>query len=198
MKIITVTGFKGGVGKSTAAIHLAAYFSELGRTLLVDGDPNHTSIAWAQGGKLPFDVVTTNQVARAVQNRDFVIFDTPARPNSEDLSEMVGSCDLLILPTTPDIVSIRPMIATIQELGEANYRTLVSIVPPRPMKDGELAQKELKELGFPVFDTMIRRSVVFTKAATANIVVRDLEDPRGALAWEDYRSLGKEIQEILS
>lgn len=197
MKIITVTGFKGGVGKSTTAIHLAAFFSELGNTLLVDGDPNHTALAWSQGGKLPFDVVTTNQVARAVQKRDYVIFDTPARPNTEDLNEMVGSCDLLILPTTPDIVSIRPMIATIQALGEASYRTLVSIVPPRPMKDGELAQKELQELGFPVFNTMIRRSVVFTKAATASQVVRDLDDPRGALAWADYQTLGREIQELL-
>ncbi len=197
MKIITVTGFKGGVGKSTTAIHLAAFFSEQGRALLVDGDPNHTAVAWAKEGKLPFEVVTTNQVARAVKDRDWIIFDTPARPNSEDLSELVSGCDLLVLPTTPDIVSIRPMIATIQALGEANYKALVSIVPPRPMKDGDLAQKELKELGFPVFDTMIRRSVVFTKAATAGVAVKDLDDPRAALAWEDYRALGREITEIL-
>ncbi len=197
MKIITVTGFKGGVGKSTAAIHLATFFSEQGKALLVDGDPNHTSLAWAKEGKLPFDVVSTNQVARAVKDRDWIIFDTPARPNSDDLSELVSGCDLLVLPTTPDIVSIRPMIATIQALGVAHYKALVSIVPPRPMKDGELAQKELKELGFPVFDTMIRRSVVFTKAATASVAVRDLEDPRAGLAWSDYLALGQEVMEAL-
>jgi chromosome partitioning protein len=197
MKIITVTGFKGGVGKSTAAIHLAAFFSEHGQALLVDGDPNHTALAWAKEGKLSFEVVTTNQVARAVQGRDWIIFDTPARPNSDDLSELVSGCDLLILPTTPDIVSIRPMIATIQALGQATYRTLISIVPPRPMKDGDLAQKELQELGFPIFNTMIRRSVVFTKAASAGVVVRDLDDPRAAAAWEDYCALGREVMGIL-
>lgn len=198
MKIITVTGFKGGVGKSTAAIHLAAFFSELGTTLLVDSDPNHTAVAWAANGKLPFEVVTTNQVARAVSGKDWIVFDTPARPNSEDLSELVNGCDLLILPTTPDIVSIRPMISTIQALGKANYKTLISIVPPRPMKDGELAQAELKELGYPVFNAMIRRSVVFTKAATAGLTVRDLDDPRAALAWADYRALGQEVKETLA
>ena len=62
----------------------------------------------------------------------------------------------------------------------------------------ELAQKELKELGFPVFDTMIRRSVVFTKAAAAGVVVRDLPDPRAELAWEDYRALGREVMETLT
>jgi chromosome partitioning protein len=55
MRIVTVTGFKGGVGKSTTAIHLAAYFSALGQTLLVDGDPNHTAVAWAQRGRQRFE-----------------------------------------------------------------------------------------------------------------------------------------------
>ena len=198
MKIITVTGFKGGVGKSTAAIHLAAFFSDLGQTLLVDSDPNHTAVAWAAEGKLPFEVVTTNGVARAVTGKDWIIFDTPARPNSEDLSELVKGCDLLILPTTPDIVSIRPMLSTVEALGSANYRILISIVPPRPMKDGEQAQAELKALGYPIFETMIRRSVVFTKAASAGGVVRDLRDPSAAAAWEDYRTLGAEVKRIIT
>ena len=39
MKIVTVTGYKGGVAKSTTAIHVATFFSEQGKTILVDGDP---------------------------------------------------------------------------------------------------------------------------------------------------------------
>ena len=90
----------------------------MGATLLVDGDPNHTALGWADEGKLPFEVVGTNRVARAVGGKEWVVFDTPARPNSEELEELVKGCDLLVLPTTPDIVSIRPLIATIRELGE--------------------------------------------------------------------------------
>lgn len=197
MQIITVTGFKGGVGKSTTAIHLAAFFSELGNTLLVDGDPNHTAVTWANRGRLPFEVVTANKSLKAVAGRDFVIFDTPARPNSEDLAELVEGCDLLILPTTPDIVSIVPMMETIEALGKANYRTLLSIVPPRPIRDGENARIELLDQGFQVFETMIRRSVAFTRAAVAGVTVRDLDD-RLSASWLDYQALGEEIRSNLS
>ena len=148
MKIITVTGFKGGVGKSTTAIHIAAYFSAYGKTLLVDGDPNHTAVAWANRGKLPFEVVTSQQSLKAVAGKDWVIFDTPARPNSEDLSELIKGCDLLILPTSPDIVSILPMIDTVKALGRANYRALITIVPPKSSKEGKAAQAELRAAGY--------------------------------------------------
>ena len=50
MEFITITGHKGGVGKTMTAIHLATFFSEWGRTLLVDGDPNRTALSWQQRG----------------------------------------------------------------------------------------------------------------------------------------------------
>jgi len=39
-----------------------------------------------------------------------VVIDTPARPESDDLKELSKGCDLLILPTKPDIVSLEPML----------------------------------------------------------------------------------------
>lgn len=197
MKILTVTGYKGGVGKSTTAVHLATYFSDKGQTVLVDGDPNRTSVGWASRGSLPFTVADERQAMRLVPGADYVVIDTPARPNSDDLKELAKGCDLLILPTAPDVLSLQPMLETARDLGEAHYRALLTIVPPYPSREGELMRKDLKDGGVPVFETMIRRTVGFAKAALAGIPIRDLNDERVKAAWADYQALGDEIMEVL-
>ena len=35
---------------------------------------------------------------KTIAGKDYVVIDTPARPNSDDLKELAKGCDLLILP----------------------------------------------------------------------------------------------------
>lgn len=197
MKIITVTGYKGGVGKSTTAIHLATFFSEFGQTLLVDGDLNRTSIAWAQRGEFPFEVVSQHKAMKAISGKDYVVIDTPARPDSDELEELADGCDLLILPTTPDVVSLDPMMQTARDLGnEVVYRVLITIVPPYPNKEGGVMKQELQKADIPIFNTLIRRTTGYQQAAMKGVPIRDLKNGDLRKAWQDYKDLGKEIQEI--
>ena len=55
--IITVASYKGGVGKTTTAVHLAAFLQTLAPTLLLDGDDTRNATAWSQRGNgFPFKV----------------------------------------------------------------------------------------------------------------------------------------------
>ncbi len=163
---------------------------------MIDGDPNGSAIAWAELGNLPFEVVDQKGSMKAIGGNDFIVCDSPARPDSRDLKELKNGSDLLILPTIPDPVSLRPMLQTAAILAGSKYRALIAINPPKPNRDGELMREELRAADIPVFNTMIRRSIGVSKAALVGKAIRDLSGP-DRMAWLDYQALGKEVMELL-
>ena len=88
--IITMASFKGGVGKSTSAVHIAAHLAKSAKTLLVDGDPNRSVTRWASQGRLPFTVASEAQATMHARNYEHIVIDTKARPDPEDLREIIG------------------------------------------------------------------------------------------------------------
>lgn len=130
-----MASFKGGVGKSTSAVHIAAYLARSAKTLLVDGDPNRSVTRWAAEGRLPFTVVSEAQATMHARNYEHIVIDTKARPDPDDLREIATGCHLLVLPCTPDPLSVDALLATVKELkglGSERFRVLLTIVPPRP------------------------------------------------------------------
>src|SRR5262249_33599602 len=108
------------------------------------------------------------QLAKLIQGREYVIIDTAARPQSNDLQELGKGCDLMILPLTPSMMTADPTLLLIKHLQDikdirANYRALITIIPPPPSRDGELMREELRSAGVPVLETMIRRRSIYEK-----------------------------------
>lgn len=194
--ILTVASFKGGVGKTTTAVHLAAFLQRRAPTLLIDGDPNRSASKWTARGELPFRIVDERQAAKFARDYEHIVIDTEARPNEEDLRALADGCDLLVIPTTPDALALDALLLTVealQKVGADRYRILLTIIPPKPSKDGEEARGMLKRRGLPVFKGEIRRLVAFQKASLAGVPVHDVSDPRAQQAWSDYERVGKEI-----
>jgi len=195
--IITLASFKGGVGKTTSAIHFATYLQQSDSTLLVDGDPNHSALTWARHGKLPFKVVDERVAARYAREYKHLVFDLKARPEEDDLKAMVEGCDLLIIPSKPDPLSVDALLLTINMLrtiGAEQYRILLTIAPPRPITDAERAHEALESAGYPVLKTIIRRTKAFEDAAAQGIPVNLVTgNPLAKEAWNDYVNAAKEL-----
>lgn len=202
MKLITVTGLKGGVGKSTTAIHLCAYFQQMGKVVLVDYDINRTSFNWMERGSNPeafgFTVATEVTSQDFLRQFDYVFFDLPARPDSSELKEFVEESDLLILPSLPDSASLQPMLMTLDLIGDASYRCLLTAVPPHPDKSGQIIKADLEAEGIEVFKASIRRTNAFSKASNEGVPIFKVKGQAAKLVWSDYKNVGKEIMEIIA
>ena len=197
--IITVTSYKGGVGKTTTAIHLAAYLQRLAPTLLVDGDAIRSATRWSQrnaGSGLPFKIISYAQLARHASQFTHIIIDTEGNPSNDDFRDIARDSDFLVVPAVPETVATDGLQHTLQKLRDLNnerYRVLMTMVPPKPRTDGDQLRAMLNEENISVFKTEIPRLVAFEKAAAEGVPVYEVHDDRAARAWEAYEAAGKEI-----
>ncbi|HEY9708820.1 MAG TPA: ParA family protein [Oculatellaceae cyanobacterium] len=192
--IVTLVGLKGGVGKTTSAIHIAAYLQEKATTLLIDADKNRSALVWDRESKLPFKVSSEAAAPKFIKQHHHIVIDTQARPSEEELKDLVEGCDLMILPTTPKALDLDALAKTVDLLEgmNAKYKILLTQVPPRSSAARD-ARKSLEELNLPIFTAEIPRLVAFERAPFKGVLVKDYPDPRSQTAWESYQALGREI-----
>jgi chromosome partitioning protein len=193
--IITLASFKGGVGKTTSSVHIAAFLQTRAKTLLIDGDLNRSASRWGRRGQLPFLVVDERQAVRYARGYDHVVIDTAARPDEEDLKTLAEGCDMLVIPATPDVLALEALVLTcdaLKKLGTERFRVLITGASGRG-RDVEEARDALTNIGLPVMKTHIRRLAAFQKAALNGVPVYEVKDKRAKMAWLDYENVGREI-----
>lgn len=199
---VAISSFKGGVGKTTTAIHIAAYLQTLAPTLLLDGDATRNATEWAQRGQgLPYKVADVRSAMKLAKDYEHSVIDTGQRPSEADLKALAEGCDLLIIPAVPatmDSDGLRQTIEALQTLGADNFRVLITKSPPPPENEGTNLRDALKRAGVPTFKAAIPRLKAFEKAAAAGVIVSHVDDPRAARAWEAYESTGKEAVKYAS
>jgi chromosome partitioning protein len=203
---IVVLSRKGGVGKSTTAIHLGGYLAEVSEggddVLLVDTDPSRNALRWAKRGRLPFRVVGEDEVdANPTMARDaqHLIVDMRGSPSAEEIEDAMRLAEAMVIPIMPSGLALDTLLQTrrdLRRLGrEERYRVLLTAVPPWPYRRGPQARAKLEELCIPLFGGEVRRLEAFEAAADDGVLVRDLPDRRAQRGWEDYVQVGKELVE---
>jgi chromosome partitioning protein len=192
--IIAITALKGGVGKTTTAIHLAAYFQEKAPTLLIDADRNRSALHWSKDDTLSFFVASQAGSTGLIKKYSHIILDTRARPELDELKDFAESSDLLIVPTTANHLDIDATLKAVELLEplKVNFKVLLTKVDSRT-RSGRDARKILEDAKLPLFKTEIPHLVAFERAPERGVIIRDYPDPRSKFAWSRYQAVGQEI-----
>lgn len=201
-KILAIANGKGGVGKTTSAINLAALLSNTYKTLLVDADPQASASWWVDRGEMPFDLSqeTDPQLLKQlkkVKDYELVVVDTPPALRSDALKAVVGAADYLILPTQPAPMDLSALIETVRSAiatAKVNHRVLLTKVDPRSINEALEAQQSLMDAGIPTFNSFIRAYKVHERAPLEGLSIVQMKGKNAGIAASDYRKVTDELQ----
>jgi chromosome partitioning protein len=207
MDILGLLSRKGGVGKTTLALHLSVIAQDAGlRVLLIDLDPQGSAAAWWQAREADtpqLDVAQPGQLERLLEKArtvgfDLVIIDT--RPSVEaDAVHVAAMSNYLLIPTRPAILDLRAILATLDIVKGGRHRASI-ILNACPAPRGGIgeassvtdARKALKAFGVPVAPVSIVQRAALAHALVSGQAVSET-DP-DSKATKEFRALWRYLE----
>ncbi len=206
---IAVANQKGGTGKTTLAVNLAAGFHRRGQTVLLDADPQGSAGHWARVGGMENDLPPVQgvdadevyaSIMRASRSCRYVLVDCPPHLQSDTLRKVMGAVDLVLIPIQPsplDLWASVSMTTVVQEVRVGNPKLRAYMVLNQ--LDGRNAlsrsmHQALAEFDVPTLTNGLARRAAFRSAALEGGSVYRLGG-RSANAVQDVEAI---IEEVLS
>jgi chromosome partitioning protein len=204
--VTAVVNQKGGAGKTTLAMNLAAGLSRRGDTVVIDLDPQGSSRQWATLGNAPFPATVKQMVGpwdarslhKGFQAYRYTVLDCPPSLDSHASLQALRSCDVALIPILPSPVDLWASLRLPQEVAEARKVNpklqaflVLNQMEPRSALSASM-REALAEFDIPVLRATMRRRAVYRGAALDGVSVYQLGG-RGAQAAAEIEAVINEV-----
>ena len=188
-RTVAIVSQKGGAGKTTLAIHLAAAATRAGQiSLVVDTDPQASASQWAEWRQgAPPEIIdsappriASKIVAASEQGADLIVIDTPPHADLA-ASKAVECADLVLIPCRPsafDLAAIR----LVELLAKPAFVVFTAGPPNAPLIYAD-AKELVTGFGAQICPVILPDRATYRHAVAAGQTVFDL-DPSSKAACE--------------
>ncbi len=182
--IYGLTNSKGGVGKTTIAVHLAAHLASKKRNVIfIDADPQQSASTWIKELSTAIRLETLDspkelihRIGELAADSDDLVIDGPAGL-SETTRAIMLRADKVFLPCGPSILDLRAASKAVRLLHEAQKARKGlpkgALIPNKLQKRVRLSREMLDvvdKLGIPVLAGLSLRQAFADAAGQATVV----------------------------